>query len=88
MTQIKAISDLRNHFSEISNICHETGEPIFLTKNGRGDLVVMSIAACEEKIALMELYKKLGEAEIQSKDTKERMDHDVVFSRLRKRVHE
>jgi prevent-host-death family protein len=88
MTQIKAISDLRNHFSEISNICHETGEPIFLTKNGRGDLVVMSIAAYEEKIALMELYKKLGEAEIQSKDTKERMDHDVVFSRLRKRVHE
>jgi prevent-host-death family protein len=87
MTQIKAISDLRNHFSEISELCHETGEPVFLTKNGRGDLVVMSLAAYEEKMALIELYRKLGEAEVQSKETDERIGHDEVFKKLRKRIH-
>jgi prevent-host-death family protein len=48
--QIRPISDLRNHFAEISRIVHETSEPVFLTKNGYGDMVVMSV----------ELFEKLG----------------------------
>ena len=50
MPQIRPISDLRNNFAEISRIVHETPEPVFLTKNGYGDMVVMSV----------ELFEKLG----------------------------
>jgi len=50
MPQIRPISDLRNKFAEISHLVHESPEPIFLTKNGYGDMVVMSV----------ELYEKLG----------------------------
>ena len=42
MSEIRPVSDLRNSFAEISRIVHETGEPVILTKNGYGDMVVMS----------------------------------------------
>ena len=45
MPHIRPVSDLRNNFAEISKIVHETSEPVFLTKNGYGDMVVMSIEA-------------------------------------------
>ena len=63
MPQIRPISDLRNHFAEISKAVHETGEPIFLTKNGYGDMVVMSIEAYERKQLDNEIHIKLNEAE-------------------------
>lgn len=63
---IKPISDLRNNFNQISEICHKEHEPVFITKNGEGDLVVMSLALYEQQQALLELYQKLGEAEAQS----------------------
>lgn len=49
MPHIRPVSDLRNNFADISKIVHETAEPVFLTKNGYGDMVVMSIEAYEEK---------------------------------------
>jgi len=48
MPQIRPVSDLRNSFTEISKVVHETSEPIFLTKNGYGDMVVMSMEAYEK----------------------------------------
>jgi prevent-host-death family protein len=63
MATIRPISDLRNKAHEISRICHETGEPVYITKNGEGDLVVMSLAAYERVEARLELYRKLDEAE-------------------------
>ena len=42
MTQIRPCADLRNNYNEISKICHETNEPIYITKNGFSDLVVLS----------------------------------------------
>jgi len=48
MPQIRPISDLRNNFAEISRIVHETSEPVFLTKNGYGDMVVMSVELFEQ----------------------------------------
>ncbi len=63
MARIRPISDLRNKSQEISRICHETGEPVFITKNGEGDLVVMSLAAYERAEARLELYRMLDEAE-------------------------
>jgi prevent-host-death family protein len=63
MPTIKPISDLRNHFTEISQLVHERDEPVFLTKNGTGDMVIMSIEHYEANIARSELYRKLEEAE-------------------------
>ena len=62
MPQIRPITDLRNT-NEISEICHKNQEPIFITKNGYGDLVIMSIETYERQLALLEVYKKLIEAE-------------------------
>ena len=64
MPLIRPISDLRNRANEISEICHNEDEPVFITKKGKGDLVVMSQAHYERLSSLMELYKKLGEAEV------------------------
>lgn len=64
MPQIRPMKDLRNT-NEISQLCHDSGEPVFITKNGYGDLVVMSMEAYERKLAAAELYRKLAEAEAQ-----------------------
>ncbi|MBR2801830.1 MAG: type II toxin-antitoxin system Phd/YefM family antitoxin [Erysipelotrichaceae bacterium] len=63
MDKIRPVSDLRNHFAEISRQVHETKEPVFLTKNGYGDMVVLSMEAYEELRLDSEVYQKLLEAE-------------------------
>jgi PHD/YefM family antitoxin component YafN of YafNO toxin-antitoxin module len=60
---MRPISDLRNKSHEIESLCHESGEPVFITKNGEDDLVVMSQAAYERDQARLELYRLLDEAE-------------------------
>jgi prevent-host-death family protein len=60
---IRPITDLRNKSQDIARICRQTGEPVFITKNGEGVLVVMSMAAWERDRARMDLYALLGEAE-------------------------
>ncbi len=62
MPQIKPITDLRNT-NEISELCHAKKEPIFITKNGYGDLVVMSIEAYEELIETIKIDSTIHEAE-------------------------
>lgn len=62
MPVIRPVSDLRNNFSGISNIVHTNDEPVFLTKNGVGDMVVMSLEYYEKQLARIELYQKLTEA--------------------------
>ena len=47
MAQIRPCADLRNNYNEISKICHETNEPVYITKNGFSDLVVLSNATYE-----------------------------------------
>ena len=56
MPAIRKSADLRNKYGEISNFCHEYREPIFITKNGQGDLAVMSIEAYEELASRYKLY--------------------------------
>ena len=65
MPIIRPISDLRNNFSQISTVVHNDDEPVFLTKNGIGDMVVMSIEHYEKQIAKIELYSELEKSEIQ-----------------------
>ena len=62
MPIIRPISDLRNNFSSISDTVHSDDEPVFLTKNGIGDMVVMSLDYDEKHLARIELYQKLNEA--------------------------
>jgi PHD/YefM family antitoxin component YafN of YafNO toxin-antitoxin module len=62
MIQIKPITELRDT-SAISELCHKTDEPIFITKNGYGDMVLMSHEVFERMFALAELHRKLAAAE-------------------------
>lgn len=61
MPTIKSSADLRNSYNDISNFCHAYAEPVFITKNGKGDLAVMSIEAYEQMMGRFELYSKLQE---------------------------
>lgn len=61
MTTIRPSSDLRNNYSEISAFCHKYKEPVYITKNGQGDLAVMSIETYEKLVGKFELYKLLDE---------------------------
>ena len=63
MPIIKSSTDLRNNYNDISSFCNETGEPVFVTKNGRGDLAVMSIDSYNNLMARYELYHLLEESE-------------------------
>lgn len=63
MNMIRPVSDLRNNFADISKTVHETAQPVFLTKNGYGDMVVLSMEAYENLQFDSEVYFKLQEAE-------------------------
>lgn len=84
MAEIRPIKDLRNT-AEISELCHSTNEPVFITKNGYGDLVVMSIDTYKREIARTDLYKNLAEAETQLEDGESLLDAENVFEKLRKK---
>ncbi len=62
-TLIKPSAAIRQNYTEIANLCKETGEPVFLTKNGEGDLVVMDIATYDQREKQLELREKLVEIE-------------------------
>ena len=57
MPIIRPSTDLRNKYNEISDLCHNTTEPIFITRNGSGDLAVMSIEALDKITGKFELYR-------------------------------
>ena len=84
MPTIKSSADLRNNYNEISSICHNYPEPIFITKNGKGDLAVMSIETYEDMKGRFELYSALNEG---IKDIKESriMPIEDALSSIRKR---
>lgn len=86
MLRIRPISDLRNNFADISKIVHEENEPVFLTKNGYGDMVVMSIETYEKQQHENEIFFKLKEAELEAKFTTKRFSHDEVLKNLREHI--
>ena len=61
MPKIRSSADLRNNYNDISTFCHTYAEPVFITKNGKGDLAVMSIETYEELAGRLELSSKLQE---------------------------
>lgn len=62
MPMIRPSSDLRNNYNEISKICHETKDAVYITKNGTGDLAVMSIEMYEDMMEKFEIYEKIKKA--------------------------
>ena len=62
MPKIIPIRDLRNT-SEISEMCRESNEPIYITKNGYGDMVIMSLPLYEQRMFMQDVYAKLAESE-------------------------
>jgi len=81
MPVIRKSADLRNSYSEISDFCHKYREPVFITKNGEGDLAVMSIETYEAITGKQRLYRLLEEAEDDIKNgnylTEEEMDKEI-----------
>jgi prevent-host-death family protein len=88
MPIIKPISDLRNNFNQISELCHKEQQPVFITKNGEGDMVVMSLALYEQQQSLLELYQKLGEAEAQSLAGMPTISHHDLMKKLKDEFNE
>mgnify|MGYP000919085834 FL=1 len=72
MPNIKSSTDLRNNYNDISTFCHESREPVFITKNGQGDLAVMSIETYEALSGKLELYRLLDEGRAAVKAGKKR----------------
>ncbi|RCW76938.1 type II toxin-antitoxin system Phd/YefM family antitoxin [Saliterribacillus persicus] len=84
MPKIRPIKDLRNT-TEISELCHQIKEPLFITKNGYGDMVIMSMETYENSLAKLELYQNLAQAEAQLNNKDELLDGEEVFKDLKKK---
>lgn len=84
MPQIRPITDLRNT-NEISELCHAKKEPIFITKNGYGDLVIMSIETFDSMLAERELDAAIAEAEAEYTSDNQLMDAREALSELKRK---
>lgn len=87
MPSIRPISDLCNHANEISDFCRQTREPVYITRNGTGDMVVVSIEEYERQQALIGLYGKLAVAEEEIASGAEGEDFLTIARQMRERVH-
>ena len=83
MPTIIPISEIRNSFNRVADTCHAEQEPVFITKNGYSDLVIMSAQAYDRQMARLEVYEKLLAAQRQIDDGVALVEHDTVFAALR-----
>jgi PHD/YefM family antitoxin component YafN of YafNO toxin-antitoxin module len=86
MPVIRPISDLETNLSEITKVVHVTYFFFFLTNNGYGDMVVMSMENWEEMNFENEIYQKLVEAQAEARSNPKRLSHDEVFGPLRQKI--
>lgn len=84
MPQIRPITDLRKT-NEISDICHAKSEPIFITKNGYGDLVVMSIETYNKMFESVQIDNAIAEAEKEYMSGAELLDAKEALAKLRRK---
>ena len=84
MPQIRPITDLRNT-TEISNLCHAKNEPIFITKNGYGDMVLMSMEVYDELISIAKVDQAIAESEAELAAGAKPSDARSAFADLRRR---
>ena len=81
--QIKSSTTLRNNYGDISSLAHQTQEPIFITKNGEGDLVVMSVEAYEERDKVLKHREAVLEAELSRLSDEPTFTIDEMKNRLK-----
>ena len=86
MNLIRPVSDLRNNFAEISKTVQETSQPVFLTKNGYGSMVVLSMEAYNNLYFESEVYFKLLEAERQAEHTQQRYSSKEVLQAMKNAI--
>lgn len=85
---IKASAALRNDYTTISNLAKETKEPIYITKNGEGDMVLMSIDAFEKREQILELRSRVLQAEQERLSGAKTMSVSEARKELRERLNE
>ncbi len=86
MNMIRPVSALRNNFADISKTVHETAKPVFLTKNGYGDMVVLSMEAYEKLQLESEIFFKLQEAEREAEMTDKRYSSKEVLKAMEESI--
>lgn len=82
MPAIRPSSDIRNNYQEISKMCKETREPVYITVNGKGDTAVIDIDVLDELYSRLDLYSKLTLG-IKELENGERKSHEEVFAKFR-----
>lgn len=87
MPDIRPISELRNNANEISDYCRQTREPVYITRNGSGDMVLLNIEEYERRMALIDLYGKLAVAEREVADGAAGEDFIAFAAKLRESVN-
>ena len=86
MIQIRPVLDLRNKFPEIESLVNE-GKPVFLTKNGYGAMVVLSMEEYSRLTESENVEVKLDEADLEAKNTSVRLTHKEVFGSIREAIN-
>ena len=87
-TYIKPSAAIRQNYNEIADLCKSTGEPVYLTKNGEGDLVVMDIDSFDQRTKRLELREKLLEIAEQRNYGIQGVSAKEISERLRERIQE
>ena len=85
MTTIRPSADLRNHYNEISKICREEGIPVFITKNGHGDSVLLSIEQYNQLVGRQELYRLIDDG-LEDERSGNVLTFKDAMSELRERI--
>jgi prevent-host-death family protein len=83
MPTIRPLSELRNNTTEIANLAHADRAPVFITKNGYANLVVMSMETYEKELARLEVYDKLAQAQSEVESGQELIPLDEAFAKYR-----
>ena len=85
MKNIRPSAELRNKYNEISNLCKETREPVYITVNGHGDIVILSLEQFNQMQAELELLKMLSESEDDVRNNRVKPVNDT-FNDIRKKL--
>ena len=83
MPDIRPSADIRNNYPEISRLCKQTGKPVYITVNGKGDTAVMDIAALDELYARIDLDEKIS-AGLRDLEEGRVKSYEEVFSQFKR----